>query len=124
MLGEPRGTIDLGKRDLAPSSRCSYHFPLARVLAISRTCLMKSSATGLSLRFFRVMIPFGTRAIGSSTGRTFRSDRGVGNLNEEVGKIEIKRPVARRLNRTSGVGEITVMRGGSSPQARKLSAVS
>jgi hypothetical protein len=72
---------------------------------------MKSLATGLSARSFRVMIPFGTRRIGSSTGRTFRSGRRVGNLNEDVGKIDRKRPVARRLIRTSGVGETTVVRG-------------
>ena len=63
---------------------------------------MKSCATGLSVRFFRVTIPIGTRAIGSSTGKILISGRLVGNLNAEAGKIVRKRPVASRLIRTSG----------------------
>jgi hypothetical protein len=58
---------------------------------------MKSWATGLSARFFRVTIPFGWRAIGSSTGKTLSSVRLVGNLKAEAGKTVTKRPVAKRL---------------------------
>ena len=72
---------------------------------------MKSFATGLSVRFFRVTMPTGTRAIGSSTGKTLSSGRLVGNLNAEAGKIVRKRPVARRLIRTSGGTVTTVTRG-------------
>ena len=61
---------------------------------------MKSWATGLSVRFFRVTIPIGTRATGSSTGKTLTSWRLVGNLNAEIGKIVRKRPVASRLIRS------------------------
>jgi hypothetical protein len=42
---------------------------------------MKSCATGLSVRFFRVTIPFGRRAIGSWTGKTLISGRWAGKLN-------------------------------------------
>jgi hypothetical protein len=66
---------------------------------------------GLSLRFFRVMIPFATRAIGSSTGKTFSSGPLGVNLNAEVGKIVRKRPVARKVIRTSGEMVVTVVRG-------------
>ena len=53
-------------------TRCpAFHF--ASGFATSRAQSMKSCATGLSVRFFRVTIPFGTRAIGSSTGKTLIS---------------------------------------------------
>src|SRR5438309_4794379 len=39
---------------------------------------MKSRATGLSVRFFKVAIPLGKRVIGSSIGRTLSSERRVG----------------------------------------------
>ena len=53
----------------------AYHFRFARGLATSRAQSTKSLATGLSARFFRVTIPFGLRALGSSTGRTLISER-------------------------------------------------
>jgi hypothetical protein len=37
---------------------------------------MKSCATGLSVRFFREMIPIGTRAYCSSTGKTSQTSVG------------------------------------------------
>src|SRR5689334_16376871 len=52
----------------------AYHFRFARGLATSRAQSMKSLATGLSARFFRVAIPFGRRALGSSTGRALISE--------------------------------------------------
>ena len=82
---------------------------------------MKSRATGLSVRFFSVKIPFGTLAIGSSTGKILSSRRLVGNLNIEVAKIVRSRPVAKRPIRTSAVAVNTVARGYSSPLARKAS---
>ena len=72
---------------------------------------MKSRATGLSARFFRVTISFGTRAIGSSTGKILSSERREGNLNADAGKIVRKGPVASRLVRTSGGVATTVGRG-------------
>ena len=47
-----------------------YHFLRARGLATSRAVSMKSCATGLSVRFFRVIIPTGARACCSFTGKT------------------------------------------------------
>ena len=46
---------------------------------------MKSCATGLSVRFFRVTIPTGARACCSLTGKTLISGR-LENLNTEVGQ--------------------------------------
>ena len=63
---------------------------------------MKSCATGLSVRVFRVTTPFGTRAIGRRTGKTLISERMAGNFNAEAGKIVTKRPLASRLIRASG----------------------
>jgi hypothetical protein len=60
---------------------------------------MKGRATAPSVRFFRVTIPTGMRARGSSIGRTLTSWRFAGNLKAEAGKIERKRPVASRLIR-------------------------
>jgi len=72
---------------------------------------MKSFATGLSVRFFRVTIPTGVRAMGSSTGRTFSSGRLVGNLNIEETTIVRKCPVAARPIRISGELVTAVARG-------------
>jgi len=72
---------------------------------------MKSRATGLSVRFLRVTIPFGTQATGSAMGNTLISERLMGNLNADAGKIERKCPVARRLIRASGEMVTTVTRG-------------
>jgi len=59
----------------------------------------ESCPTGLSVRFFRVTIPFGSGATGSSIGKTLISGCLVGNLNAEAEKIVRKRPVANRLRR-------------------------
>jgi hypothetical protein len=50
-----------------------YPFLFASGFATSRAVSTKSCATGLSVRFFRVTIPFGKRAFVSSTGRTLSS---------------------------------------------------
>ena len=60
---------------------------------------MKSRATELSVRFFRVTIPLGTGAIGSWTGKALTSARLAENLNAEADSIVRKDPVAGRLNR-------------------------
>lgn len=82
---------------------------------------MKRRSTGLSVRFFKVKIPTGTRGTASATGKTLISGRVVGNLKTDVGKIERKRPDARRPIRVSGARANTVAHGASSPQARKAS---
>ena len=71
---------------------------------------MKSCATGLSVRFFRVMIPIGTGAYCSSTGKTLIPGR-FESLNIEIGAIASKRPVATRLSRAPKEAVKTVVRG-------------
>ena len=87
------------------------HFCFAKGFATSRAQSMKSFATGLSARVFGTTIPFGRRAIGSSTGNALTSKLVAENLNAEAGKIVTKRPVARRLVRTSEDSVTTVVRG-------------
>ena len=67
--------------------RSLYRLRVCGVLASSRAPSTKSNATGLSVRLFSVTIPLGTRAMGSSTGKTLSSARLVGNLKAEAGKI-------------------------------------
>src|SRR6266853_5856998 len=88
-----------------------YHFPFPSGFATLRAASTKSCATGLSVRFFSVTIPLGTRAIGSSTGKTLSSGRQREYLNAEVAKIVRKCPVANRLIRTSSGMLTTVVRG-------------
>src|SRR4029453_13238926 len=96
--------------------RCwgSLHFRFASALATSCACSMKSLAMGLSVRFFRVTIPAGMRAMGSATGRTFSS----GLVRNGDGAIVRKRPVARRLIRNSGELVTSVARGEATPLVR------
>src|SRR5262245_1426219 len=88
----------------------SYHF-LTSGFATSRARSIKSCVTGLSARFLRVRIPIGTGGSGRSTGKTLNCGRVVGNFNRDVEKIERKRPVARRLIRTSAGTVNMVVRG-------------
>jgi hypothetical protein len=78
-----------------------FHFRFASGFATLRALSTKTCATGLSVRFFSVTIPLGTRAIGSSTGKTLSSGRLMGNLNAEAVKIVRKCPVA-----SSGAGRM------------------
>src|SRR5262245_50069027 len=87
-----------------------YHFLRARGFETSRAVSMKSCATGLSVRFFRVMIPIGTRAYCNSTGKTLIPGR-FESFNIEIGAIVSKRPVATRLSRTPAEAAKTVVRG-------------
>src|SRR5262249_22116602 len=87
------------------------HFGFARSFATSRACSMKSRATGLSVRLFRVTTPLGTRVVDSSTGKTLSSGRLMENFNVEAGKTVRNRPVTRRLIRTCGESVIAVARG-------------
>ena len=105
-------SLQRGSRQFRATNRHGvYNFLFASGFATSRALSMKSCATGLSVRFFSVTMPFGTRAAGSSTGKTLISARLVGNLNAEVGIIVRKRPVASRLIRASGEMVTTVTRG-------------
>jgi hypothetical protein len=77
-----------------------YVFVFASGFASARALSMKTCPTGLSVRRFRVTIPFGTGTIGSSTGTALMSERLVGNLKIEAATTVRKRPVVRRLVRT------------------------
>ena len=88
-----------------------FHFLFARGFATARAFSMKSRATGLSVRFFRVTIPTGTGAIARSTGKTLISGRLEGNLNMDGEQTVRKRPVAKRLIRTK-VGAMTAVARG------------
>jgi hypothetical protein len=108
---------------------CGLDAPCATVFALAPETRMGLLASGrflsifptLSVRFFKVTIPIGTRGTASSTGKTLISGRVVGNLKTDVGKIERKRPDARRPIRVTGARANTVAHGASSPQARKAS---
>ena len=103
---------DITSRRLrARRATCSYPFLFAGGFATSRACSMNSRATGLSVRFFRVTMPFWTCAIGSSIGRTMIFACLVENLIAEAGKTVRKRPVVTRLIRASGETVATVARG-------------
>lgn len=67
---------------------------------------MASCATGLSVRFFSVTIPFGTLMMGSATGGTFRTTRG--KAQDERAEYRQERPVASRLTRPSGDTVVTL----------------
>jgi hypothetical protein len=72
---------------------------------------MKSCATGLIVRFFRVMIPICMSAIGGSTGRTLISGCLVGNLYTDAWNIVMKRPAATSLIRAWALSLTIVVRG-------------
>jgi hypothetical protein len=72
---------------------------------------MKSCATRVRVRFFKVTTPLGTLFIGSSTGNTFSSGAFNRKLQYGSRKIVRKRPVAKRLMRTSVESAMTVVRG-------------
>src|SRR5262245_14979014 len=88
-----------------------YDLLIASGFATARACSMKRRATGLSVRFLRVTMPNGTRAMDSLTGKTLISGRRLGNLSIKVGTMERKRPVATRLIRASAEIVNTVARG-------------
>jgi hypothetical protein len=87
-----------------------YRFPFARGFASSRACSMNSRATGLSVRFFRVTIPLGTRGSGSSIGNTLISGRLAGICNADAGKIERKRPGRQKAHAHFGANVTTAAR--------------
>jgi len=72
---------------------------------------MKSSATGLSVRLFKVTTPIGRLATGKSTGNTLISGRLVGKLNADVGKIVRNVPCQGGSSALSEGVPTTVARG-------------
>ena len=87
--------------------------------ATSRAHRMKSCETGLSVRFFTVIIPTGRRVVGNSTGKRLIAGLSAENRNTELGMIVRKRPVASSALRTGTVDVMIVVGGRSRPASRK-----
>src|SRR5215813_5085886 len=87
------------------------HFRFVNDLATSRACSIKRVATGLSVRFFRVITPIGMLGIGGSTDRTLISGCRVGNRKADACKIVRSVPVNTRLTRVSTESVTTTVRG-------------
>src|SRR5882757_1378993 len=104
--GHFRRTFYRVQADMAPTT-----FFFASGFATSRACSMKSVATGLSVRFFRVMTPIGVSAIRGSTGKALISGCRVGNRNADACKIVRNLPVAARLMRVVAESVTTAARG-------------
>jgi len=82
---------------------------------------MKRCATGLSARFFNVMIPIGLRAVANSIGKALGAGFLLANANTEAGRIERNRPLATKVQR-AGVEEVMIVASGTpSRAARKAS---
>src|SRR5436309_15735662 len=74
-----------------------YRVLFTNGFATSRAVSMKSCATGLSTRFFSVMISARPCVRDCLTGKILSSVRVLEKLSTEDGKLETKRPVASRL---------------------------
>ncbi len=98
-------------RRLARRTGGVYRIFFASCFASSRQLLMNSCARGLMVRFFKMTIPTGAWPSDCLTARTFNSGRLAERLYAEYGEIEINRPVASRLIRSSAGSAITVVRG-------------
>jgi hypothetical protein len=88
---------------------CDFFF--ARGFATSRAVSMKSCATGLIVRFFRVTTPTGMSAIAGLTGKTLISGCWLEKRNIDACSIVRKRPAATRLIRAWALSVVTVARG-------------
>jgi len=77
-------------------------------LATPRAQSMKRCATGLSVRFFKAMIPIGRRAVAKSTGKIFGVSFLLANANTLTGRMERNLPLATRLQRAE-VEEVMIV---------------
>ena len=93
-------------------------FVMARIFSIN------NCASGVSTRFFKVIIPIAIRVVGSATGNALSGGYLPGTFSMKLGSTVRKRPVARRSFFMYSDRVITVARGGSCPPARKASATS
>jgi hypothetical protein len=80
---------------------------------------MKSSATGLSVRFFNVTIPTGQGLNGKSTGKLLSPRRFALKCSMTAGRIARKRPVASSAFVISRDWVVMPVRGTPNPRARK-----
>jgi hypothetical protein len=104
-------TTDRAVSALGPKSRLSLSDFLGRLLGEFAATLDEELRQGLVVRLFNKTIPTGTWPIDCLMGRTCNFGRQPENLNTEFGNIEMKRPVASRLIRSSAGSPITVVRG-------------
>src|SRR5262249_47264470 len=95
--GAPSGRVAV-RRELSVERREDYVataiFSFANGFTTSRAQSMKSWVTGLSVRFFKVMIPTGHGGMGTFTGRTLSGGRFAPNRSIEPGKNPRKGPLA------------------------------
>src|SRR5262245_36756377 len=96
------------------------HYPLRSRLAASRIQSEKSCATGLSVRFFKVISASGLTVVGNSIGKARSSWLLGGNCITTRGTIDKNGPVASKVVR-SGKVEWTTVGGTLSPCARNAS---
>src|SRR5262244_2679939 len=89
---------------------------------MTRIFSIKNCASGVSIRFFTVMIPIGIRVLGNATGNALSDGYLPGIFSMKLGRTVRNRPVARRSFFMYSDRVVTVERGGSQPAARKASA--
>src|SRR5262245_44579378 len=85
--------------------------------ATSRACLMKSSATGLSVLFFSLMMPSGPGLAGSSIGKTLNEISFGLKCNSERGRTLRRFPPASKALWSGIENDTTLIRGGGKPAA-------
>ena len=97
--------------------RADSYFSFASGLVTARMSSMKSSASGLSKRFLRLIILIVLRAPGNSTGKALTEGSLPANESANSGIAVRKRPVAASLARMLADSMTTVAVGGASPRA-------
>src|SRR5215475_13198705 len=92
-------------------------------LVTSRAQSMNSSATGLIIRRFKVMIPTGLGRAGSLTGKTLTAKFLAPNRSMDAGQSASKRPSASMALFNGRELETTSARGTGRPHAANVSAM-
>jgi len=100
----------------------AYDFRFTNGFVTSRACSMKSRATGLSVRFFNVMIPTGPGRTGNSIGSTLNDMRCGLNCRSDFGNRHKKFPVASKALKSGNENETALTRGMGRPFSLKASA--
>src|SRR5215510_14015523 len=101
-----------------------YYLCFNNGFTTSRAHSMKSCATGVGVRFFKVIIPTGNFATGKSTGTGLSDNLLAPKCIRVLGRIVRKRPVASSALRATIERVLTTLRGASRPFARKASRIS
>jgi len=82
---------------------------------------MNSRATGLSSRFFTVVMLVGPRVVGKSTGKTLNDESLLEKRNTDSGSVVRYCPLASSVSRRLPSDVVTIARGMSTPSTRKAS---